>query len=131
MHADEHRIAIGIRYRRPVFVGRIRIVIPGHHHAKSLPLEFQADLPRLSQYDVFLHDSVRPLRAVVGPPVRRIDHNRRAYVRWRGWDRRRGCWILLRGGGLRWRSLIWGSARSAWCRRGGSWIELRPRIRPR
>src|ERR1700678_2838570 len=105
MHADENRVTIRVSDCRAIFVRWIRIVVASHPYSKTLPFEFNANLPRESQHHVLLHGPTGPLGAIVGAAVRRVNNDRRADMYgWRG-DGDRGIRVLLwRGHSLTLRS---------------------------
>jgi len=96
MHGNKDCIVMRVGSRSAIFVRWIGIVVARHNDVVSLPFEISPYQPRKPQDDVFLHDPVWSLRAVVGSAVRGVDDNRRANVHGSCGSLRGRSGILLR-----------------------------------
>lgn len=105
MQADEEGVAKGVGDRRTVVVRRIGIIIPGHHHAKALALEFRPRNPGEQKNDILLDGTARSACAAIRAAMRWVKNDDRPA--WsgpgrngrggRGWLRDRLWRQLLRG----------------------------------
>ncbi len=116
MEAYKNCVAVSICHGRAIIVGRIRVVVARHHHAKALALEFRLHTSRHLEHEVLFHRGILAARAGICAAVRRIENDyrtrrRRSLIRRkrslpREWRRRLRRLLLvalrlLLGGGLR------------------------------